>query len=169
MSSRVSNLSQHHFVTSPVIFPAALSRSESHLGHGNSQLLVRPHAVDRQRAPSRFVCWCPWKKKKEEKNSSAPETILSLSVLLWDGGVRLLWKVGHSVQACCAFTHNILRILSQHQIVENRSCNLISVIFQNYFSSRKFFNMWTSMNRVHLVKRVLTSSAGCALLYLYKL
>ena len=46
-------------------------------------------------------------REKKEKNSPAPETIQSLSLLLWDGRVRLLWKVGHSVQACCAFTHNI--------------------------------------------------------------
>lgn len=61
----VSLISQ--FVTFPVIFPAALSHSESHSGHGNSQLLVRPHAVDGQRAPRRFVCRCPWKKKKKKK------------------------------------------------------------------------------------------------------
>lgn len=47
------------------------------------------------------------KKGRGGENSPAPETIHSLSLLLWDSGVHLFRKVGHSVQACWAFTRII--------------------------------------------------------------
>lgn len=36
-------------------------------------------------------------REETEKNGSAPETIHGV-VVPWDGGVRLLWETGHSVQ-----------------------------------------------------------------------
>lgn len=60
----------------------------------------------------RFGLFADAREKKGKKISPAPETIQSLSLLLVGRDESLLsWKVGHSVQACWAFTHNIHRVL----------------------------------------------------------
>lgn len=68
----------------------------------------------------RFGLFADAREKKRKKISPAPETIQSLSLLLVGRDESLLsWKVGHSVQACWAFTHNIHQVLHhKHQTLD---------------------------------------------------
>lgn len=78
----------------------------------------------------RFGLFADAREKKRKKISPAPETIQSLSLLLVGRDESLLsWKVGHSVQACWAFTHNIHRVL-HHSTKHRIGINVVSVSFR---------------------------------------